>query len=91
MPQQGDGGIGAFQLAGDGVGDGLLGGQYRRQGVGLFAGAGHADQGDHFRILQGPTDQKIERSGVLAEEVRGQFHEYVAAGEHLPPGQFPVR
>ena len=89
--RKGDGGVAAVQLAGDGVGDGGFGGQHRRQGVGLFAGARHAHQGDHFRILEGPAHQKIERPGILAEQVRSQFDEQMAAGEHLPSGQFPVR
>ena len=87
----GDGGVGAPQLAADGVGDGLLGSQHRRQRMRLFASAGHADQGDYFGIPQRPIYHEIERSGVLAEQVRGQFHEHMAAGKHLPPGQFPVR
>ena len=35
--------------------------------------------------------QQIEGSGVLPEEVRGQLHQHMATGEHLPSGQLPVR
>ncbi len=85
------GGVAAVELAGQAVGDGGLAGQDRGQGVGLFAGAGHADQGDHFGVRQRPADQQIEGPGVLAVQVGGQRHEQMAAAEHLPPGQLPVR
>jgi hypothetical protein len=39
--------------------------------VRLLAGAGHPDEGDHFRVTEGPIDQQIERSEVLAEQVWG--------------------
>jgi hypothetical protein len=56
----------------------------------LFPSANHTDERDDFGILEGPTDQQIEHLGVLAEQVRGHFDDDMAAGEHLPSGQFPI-
>jgi hypothetical protein len=39
--------------------------------VRLLTGAGHPDQRDRFRVTEGPIDQQIERSEVLAEQVWG--------------------
>ena len=83
----GDGPVGAAQLAGQALGDGALPGQHRRQRVGPLAPPGHTDQGHDLGVGQGPVHQALEHLRLLPEELRGQGHDQVAAGEHLAPGQ----
>ena len=52
-----------------------------------FPRPGHADQGDDLGVGQGPVHQALEHLGALAEDVRGQGHDEVPAGEDLAPGQ----
>ena len=57
----------------------------------LFAGSGHTDQRYHFGVGQGSVDKSLEHFWELAQEVGGERHDHLAAGEDLPAGQVSVR
>lgn len=84
-------GIGTGQQVGQALGDGGFPSQHGGQRMHSFPGAGQAGQGYDFGVGHGPVDEPLKHFWGLAEQVRGERHDHVTAGENLPAGQVLVR
>jgi hypothetical protein len=83
-------GVGARHLDVHGGGDGLLGGDDRRRGIGPLPGHGRGHEGDGLGVGQHLLDHGLQLGRILPEQLRRHRHHDVSAGEHLAGGQGTV-
>ena len=74
----------------DDAGDGGFGGEDLDGGVGLLAGAGHADERHDCPAGDDVLEDSVEFGGVSSVEARGELGDQLGAGEDLVVGEQPT-